>query len=125
MGFAQNLKYLMGHYDLTNYQLAKELSCSPTSITNWLSELSRPQKRTIATIASKFDISIEELCGNDLPHIKGENRLQSIPFKNEKPADLPANGREEEFVQLFSQLTPDQQELVLAQLKGIVDAKDK
>ncbi len=125
MGFAQNLKYLMDHYDLTNYQLAKELSCSPTSITNWLSEVSRPQKRTIATIASKFDITIEELCGNELPHIKGENRLQSIPIKNEKPVGLAANGREEEFVQLFSQLTPDQQELVLAQLKGIVDAKDK
>lgn len=41
------------------------------------------------------------------------------------PVGLPANGREEEFAQLFSQLTPDQQELVLAQLKGIVDAKDK
>lgn len=125
MGFAQNLKYLMDHYDLTNYQLAKELSCSPTSITNWLSEVSRPQKRTIATIASKFDITIEELCGNELPHIKGENRLQNIPIKNEKPVGLSANGREEEFVQLFNQLTPDQQELVLAQLKGIVDAKDK
>ena len=41
------------------------------------------------------------------------------------PADQPASGREVEFVQLFKQLTPDQQELVLAQLKGIVNTKDK
>lgn len=41
------------------------------------------------------------------------------------PADQPANGHEEEFVRLFRQLTEDQQQLVLAQLKGIVDAKDR
>lgn len=41
------------------------------------------------------------------------------------PADQQANGRDEEFAQLFGQLTPDQQDLVLAQLRGIVDRKDK
>lgn len=41
------------------------------------------------------------------------------------PADQQANGRDAEFAQLFGQLTPDQQDLVLAQLRGIVDRKDK
>lgn len=41
------------------------------------------------------------------------------------PADQQASGRDEEFSQLFGQLTPDQQDLVLAQLRGIVDRKDK
>lgn len=38
---------------------------------------------------------------------------------------MQANGRDEEFTQLFGQLTPDQQDLVLAQLRGIVNRKDK
>lgn len=126
MGFAQNLKYLMEHYDLTNYQLAKELHCSPSSVSNWLSEISRPQKRTVATIAAKFDISVEALCGEGLPHIKGENRLFGMtPPHKITPAGQEADGREKEFVQLFEKLTPEQQDLFIAQLRGVVDSQDK
>lgn len=125
MSFAQNLKYLMEHYDLTNYQLAKELNCSPSSVSNWLSEISRPQKRTVATIAAKFDVSIEALCGEELPHIKGENRLSGMtPPHKVAPVGQEADGREKEFVRLFEKLTPEQQDLVIAQLKGVVGTQD-
>ena len=125
MSFAQNLKYLMEHYDLTNYQLAKELNCSPSSVSNWLSEISRPQKRTVATIAAKFDVSIEALCGGELPHIKGENRLSGMtPPHKAAPVGQEADGREKEFVRLFEKLTPEQQDLVIAQLKGVVGTQD-
>ena len=126
MGFAQNLKYLMEHYGLTNYQLAKELNCSPSSVSNWLSEISRPQKRTVATIAAKFDVSVEALCGEGLPHIKGENRLLGMtPPHKITPAGQEADGREKEFVQLFEKLTPEQQALFIAQLRGVIDSQDK
>lgn len=125
MGFAQNLKYLMEHYGLTNYQLAKELNCSPSSVSNWLSEISRPQKRTVATIAAKFDVSVEALCGEGLPHIKGENRLLGMtPPHKTAPVGQEADGREKEFVRLFEKLTPEQQDLVIAQLKGVVGTQD-
>ena len=125
MSFAQNLKYLMEHYDLTNYQLAKELNCSPSSVSNWLSEISRPQKRTVATIAAKFDVSIEALCGEELPHIKGENCLSGMtPPHKTAPVGQEADGREKEFVRLFEKLTPEQQDLVIAQLKGVVGTQD-
>ena len=126
MGFAQNLKYLMEHNDLTNYQLAKELNCSPSSVSNWLSEISRPQKRTVATIAAKFDVSVDALCGEGFPHIKGENRLLGMtPPHKITPAGQEADGREKEFVQLFEKLTPEQQDLFIAQLRGVVDSQDK
>ena len=89
MGFAQNLKFLMDHYDLTNYQLAKELNCSQTSVTNWLSGDSHPQRRTLAAIASKFDLTVEALCADTPPHIKGENRLAEVVPPSKKTAPAP------------------------------------
>ena len=110
MGFAQNLKYLMEHYGLTNYQLAKELNCSPSSVSNWLSEISRPQKRTVATIAAKFDVSVEALCGEGLPHIKGENRLLGMtPPHKITPAGQEASSKPD-ILQKLEMLPPEDQE---------------
>lgn len=41
------------------------------------------------------------------------------------PTDPEAGGREMEFVKLFEKLTAEQQDLVLAQLQGIVASQDK
>lgn len=88
---------------------AAALGVSPTMVSAWRKNKSESYMKRIPQIADVLNTSAEYL-------LTGEEKT---------PVGLPANGREEEFVQLFSQLTPDQQELVLAQLKGIVDAKDK
>ena len=67
-----------------------------------------PSVAKVQMLASYLGVTVSQLLGEKAP-----------------PADQPANGREAEFVRLFDQLTPDQQALVLAQLKGIVDAQDK
>lgn len=106
---------------------------------SFISDINRgrtPSIEKVQRLADYFGVTTSQLLGEDpLPDgiLDREKRERSKPLpllptlesKMETPADQPANGREEEFVQLFSQLTPDQQELVLAQLKGIVDAKDK
>lgn len=51
-------------------------------------------------------------------------RLLSIWSGDEKkPAAEDSSGREKEFVQLFQKLTPEQQDMMLAQLKGVVDSQ--
>ena len=78
---------------------------------SFLSDINRGQVPSVAKVqmlASYLGVTVSQLLGEKAP-----------------PADQPANGREAEFVRLFDQLTPDQQALVLAQLKGIVDAQDK
>ena len=40
------------------------------------------------------------------------------------PVGQEADGREKEFVRLFEKLTPEQQDLVIAQLKGVVGTQD-
>lgn len=41
------------------------------------------------------------------------------------PTSPEASEREKRFMQLFDQLTPEQQDLVLAQLQGVLDAQEK
>lgn len=41
------------------------------------------------------------------------------------PTGPEASEREKKFMQLFDQLTPEQQDLVLAQLQGVLDAQEK
>lgn len=78
---------------------------------SFLSDINRGQVPSVAKVqmlAEYLGVTVSDLLGEKTP-----------------PADQAANGREAEFVQLFGRLTPEQQALVLAQLKGIVDAQDK
>ena len=84
MGFAQNLAYLMQRNAMTKYQLAKEVGCHQTSITNWLENGTMPQKRTIDAVASVFGISSVDLCGDDLPQCKQKNTPTSEGERNNK-----------------------------------------
>ena len=72
MGFAQNLAQLMQSKGLTKYQLAKKLECHQTSVTNWLENGTVPHKRTLNAIAALFDVSVEELCTDNLPGLNKE-----------------------------------------------------
>ena len=90
-------------------KFAQAIQMPPSVISAWRMRKSTSYNKRIPQLAEVLNTSVEYL-------MTGEDKV---------PADQPANEREEEFVQLFGQLTPDQQELVLAQLKGIVDAKDK
>ena len=85
MGFAQNLAYLMQRNAMTKYQLAKEVGCHQTSITNWLENGTMPQKRTIEAVASVFSISAVELCGDDSPRCKQKNTPTS---EGERKAEI-------------------------------------
>lgn len=74
MGFAQNLDYLMQTKGMTKYQLAKEIGCHQTSVTNWLENGTVPQKRTLGAISNLFGLSVDELCSDVLPVLsKKEN----------------------------------------------------
>ena len=90
-------------------KFAHAINTPPSVISAWRTRKSTSYNKRLSQIATVLNTSVEYL-------LTGEERT---------PTDQPANGREAEFVQLFNQLTPDQQALVLAQLKGIVDSKDK
>ena len=105
--FVQKVKFLCLQKGIKPTNACKESGVGGS----FLSDINRGQVPSVAKVqmlAEYLGVTTTDLLGEKI-----------------SPVGLPANGREEEFTQLFSQLTPDQQELVLAQLKGIVDAKDK
>lgn len=105
--FVQNIKYYCNLKGIKPTVACRESGVGSSFINN----LERGQTPSVAKVQMLADY-----LGVTTSQLLGEKRT---------PADQPANGREEEFMQLFGQLTEDQQQLVLAQLKGIVDAKDK
>lgn len=90
-------------------KFAQAIQVPPSVISAWRMRKSTSYNKRIPQLAELLNTTVVYL-------MTGED---------ETPADQPANGREEEFVRLFQQLTPEQQNLVLAQLKGIVNTKDK
>lgn len=78
MPFSSNLEYLMGYFDVTNYRLAKYLGVSQTSVKNWVSGERLPHYQTQKMIADLFGVTVEDLVGDKLPHITGQNML---PFQ--------------------------------------------
>lgn len=105
--FVQKVKLLCMQKGIKPTNACKESGVG----SSFLSDINRGQVPSVAKVqmlADYLGVTTSELLGEKVT-----------------PADQPANGREEEFVRLFGQLTADQQQLVLAQLKGIVDAKDR
>ena len=107
-GFVQNIKLYCDRKGVKPTVACKESGAGKDLINQIERRGSMPSIEKVQMLAEYLGVTTSDLLGEKI-----------------SPVGLPANGREEEFAQLFSQLTPDQQELVLAQLKGIVDAKDK
>ena len=106
--FVQNVKDFCKKKGVKPTIACEESGAGKNLLNHIESRGSIPSVAKVQMLAEYLGVTVSELLGEKAP-----------------PADQPANGREAEFVRLFDQLTPDQQALVLAQLKGIVDARDK
>lgn len=123
MSFSQNLKALMEARDrMTNYQLAKELGKSQSTIANWISGATMPSEDTRVYLASFFGVDLAELDGTLPP-----NYLEKVMEQKRKPG--PTNGRVElsgkewELVRLFRVLPEDLQSDILAQIRGVLERR--
>lgn len=105
--FVQNVKQFCKAQG-TNPTAACEASGAGRNLMDNIKKGSIPSVAKVQMLAEYLGVTTSELLGETVT-----------------PADQQASGRDEEFSQLFGQLTPDQQDLVLAQLRGIVDRKDK
>lgn len=88
---------------------AMEIGLSNSTATKWKKTGATPDAKTISKIAEYFGVTVDFL-------LTGEQKT---------PADPETDGREKEFMQLFERLTPDQQDMILAQLRGVVSNQGK
>lgn len=114
MPFATNLKYIKSIVGFSNYQLAKELECSQSSVKNWIDGGNIPHKKTRQKIAEHFGITLAELDGDELPVLPPEGAKKAPATKGEGEAKLA------QFVDGFMRLTPQQKDTVLALIKGFL-----
>lgn len=112
MPFATNLKYIKSIVGFSNYQLAKELECSQSSVKNWIDGGNIPHKKTRQKIADHFGITLAELDGDALPVLPPEGAKKAPAAKGE--------GYDDKITRLYTQLpklSDRQREIIL----GIVD----
>lgn len=83
MSFATNLKYIKDTIGFTNYQLAKKLECSQSSVKNWLDGGNVPHKKTRQKIAEHFGITLAELDGDALPVLPPEGAKKAPATEGE------------------------------------------
>ena len=104
---------LLKETEKTTYGMCKETGLKQSAISAWKSGKTKPSQRTFQVIADYFGVNVEWLAG------------ETDVRENKKPADHEIDGREKEFMQLFERLTPDQQDMILAQLRGVVSNQGK
>ena len=124
MNFAQNLKFLMDYHGLTKYRLAKDLSISQTTIANWLELKNEPHPNMSNVIASKFQISVEDLTDRDLQ----SEGLGSIESNKKSPAtnegDKATIEVNKELLDIWANASPEDRQLLLDMARAIKNRRE-
>ena len=103
--FADRLRLLRKEHNLTQVQFAQNLNVANGTVAMWETGKREPDFDTILRIADFFHVSIDYLLGRD----------------KEKPAPTSEGELDKtakHFADLVDKLTPDQQQLLLAQLQA-------
>lgn len=104
--FVQKVKSLCKQKGITPTSACEESGAGRNFMDN-IKKGSIPSVAKVQMLAEYLGVTTSELLGE------------------KAPTDPEAGGREMEFVKLFEKLTAEQQDLVLAQLQGIVASQDK
>lgn len=113
MPFATNLKYIKSVVGFSNYQLAKELECSQSSVKNWIDGGNIPHKKMRQKIATHFGITLAELDGDKLPVLPPEGAKKAPAAKGEG-----ISAERKALLDIISSLTDEQCRKLLVLVQG-------
>lgn len=106
--FSQRLKETLEMKGVNQTELAKRTGLDKSLISNYVAGKYKAKSTNLYLIARALNVSEAWLLGYD------------VPMERETPIVPEENERLSEFVDLFSQLTTEQQSLVISQIKGIL-----
>lgn len=114
-------KYLTEH-KMSQRQFAKKCGMSSgyiSMIVNGVNPRSNtpivPSLKSLNGIAHAMNMTIDEL------FLSVDDMLVDIGGDNERANNLAEKARQAEFVDLFSRLTPEQQKMLIAQIRGLLN----
>lgn len=93
--------------EIEQKEFAQLLGTTDKTVSAWKTGRSQSYTKYLPKISETLGTTVEYLLTGD----------------EKKPAAEDSSGREKEFVQLFEKLTPEQQDMVLAQLKGVLGSQ--
>lgn len=112
MEISQKILNYMDSRGVSAYKLHKAIGISESTFSKWKSKpTSKIDASILSDIADYFEITIDELLGNE---------------QKNKPTDTvdELDELDIKIVKLFSQLTPQNKQLALAQIGAILNAQD-
>lgn len=109
MDTAERIFRLLDQSGMEQKKFAELIGATDKVVSKWRTAGLKSYRKYLPQIAEVLETTVEYL-------VTGENKT---------PAGQEADGREKEFAQLFGKLTPEQQDLVIAQLRGVVGSQDK
>lgn len=106
---AERIFSLLKKAKIEQKEFAKIVGTTDKTVSAWKTGRSKSYTKYLLQIANALNTSVEYLTTG----------------VEKTPTGPEASEREKKFMQLFDQLTPEQQDLVLAQLQGVLDAQEK
>lgn len=103
--FLENFLNLCTKIGKSPSAVVTEVGLNKSAVTSWKNG-TKPTNSTIVKLSNYFGVSVEELTGK------------------KEPAGQQADGKQEEFIQLYQQLTPQEQAFFLSQLRGYVKDRE-
>lgn len=100
MSFGDHLRTLLEERDMTQKELASQLHIAPSTVGSYVQNMREPDFATLKMLAEFFDVSIDYLLDHHT----------NLTFSN----------NENDLLRVFRSLSPEQQELCLAQCKVFV-----
>lgn len=110
---AKNLLYYRKKFGMTQKELADKLGVKQTSVSNWEKGYNSIDIETLFVACDIFGVTLNDMYGN-----YGDTKMSD-------DVSSKLTDRELAFVKVFNELTDDQQDLIIAAMKGIIANYDK
>ena len=103
--FQKKFNQLLEERQITQKEIAGICNASTSTVSTWSKGTNMPRMDKIERLANYFG-------------------LPKSYFIEERPTPVPESGPLNEFQDLMSQLTPDEQRLIVSQIKGILSNRE-
>ncbi len=110
MSIEKNIKKLRKARGLTQTQLAEQIGTRQKVIADYERATSKPPRERLLTLARFFNLSVEELLGDDVTPVQGTTM------------NIHGNTRTAKMVTAFEQLSVAEQRLILKQTEALASS---
>ena len=104
--------------NITAYRISKDLPCSQTSVSNWLTK-KVPTNATLVRLAQYFNVSVSFLIGDtDDPTDRSKTHWGEVIELYKKRPDTLSDAEYDEIVDAFTSASPELRAAAIAVLKS-------